>query len=80
MKNISHFFLYGQWTTWFDKLHPFLISDGTRIDDNGYLKGLEIVAELIVCTYGQMRKFSIYFNIKYIYNLKNTFYPINIDY
>ena len=45
----------------FDKLHPFFISGGTRIDDDEYLKSLETAAELTVCTQG--RKFSICFYI-----------------
>ena len=44
-----------------------------------YLKSLESSVELIVCTEEQMRKLCIYFDIKDIFNLKKTFYPLNID-
>ena len=33
-----------------DRLHLFLLSDGTQIDDNEYLESLENGTELIVCT------------------------------
>ena len=33
-----------------DRPHLFLLSDGTRIDDNEYLESLENGTELIVCT------------------------------
>ena len=33
-----------------DRLHLFLLSDGTRIDHNDYLSSLENGTELIVCT------------------------------
>ena len=38
-----------------DRLHLFLLSDGTRIDGN------ENDTELIVCTEEQFQKLSIYF-------------------
>ena len=37
-----------------DRLHLFLLSDNTRIDDNEYLESLENGTELIVCTEEQM--------------------------
>ena len=45
-----------------------------------YLKSLESSIELIVCTEEQMRKFCICFDTKNIFNLKKTFYSVNIDY
>ena len=33
-----------------DRRHLFLLSDGTWIDDNEYLEGLENGPKLIVCT------------------------------
>ena len=33
-----------------DRLHLFLLSGGTRIDDNEYLSSLEDSTELIACT------------------------------
>ena len=38
-----------------DKLHLFLLSDGTWIDDYEYLESLENGTELIVCTEEQIR-------------------------
>ena len=34
-----------------DKLHLFLLFDGTRTDNNEYLKSIESAIELIVCTH-----------------------------
>ena len=56
-----------------DRLHLFLLSDGTRIDGN------ENDAELIVCTEEQIQKLSIYFELKRYLSLKNISYPLNID-
>ena len=47
-----------------DRLHLFLLSDGTRIDDNEYVESLENGTELTVCTEEQIQKLSIYFEIK----------------
>ena len=58
-----------------DRPHLFLLSDGTRIDDNEYLSSLENDTELIVCTEEQ-----IYFRLKRYLSLKNISYPLNIDY
>ena len=49
VKNISHLVCMASELLEFDKLHPLLISDGTRTDDDGYLKGLETAAESTVC-------------------------------
>ena len=37
-----------------DRLHLFLLSDSTRIDDNEYLESLENGTELIICTEEQI--------------------------
>ena len=63
-----------------DKLHLFLLSDGTRIDDNEYLESLETTTELIICTEEQLQKLSINFDIKRYLHFKNSSYPLNIDY
>ena len=63
-----------------DRLGLFLLSDGTRIDDNVYLKSLENGTELIVRTEEQIQKLSIYFELKRYLSLKNISYPLNIDY
>ena len=47
-----------------DRLHLFLLSDGTRIDDNEYVESLENGTELTVCIEEQIQKLSIYFEIK----------------
>ena len=63
-----------------DNLHLFLLSDGTRIDNNEYLSSLENGTELIVCTEEQIQKLFIYFELKRYLNFKNISYPLNIDY
>ena len=62
-----------------DKLHLFLLSDRTRIDEDEYLSSLENDTELIICTEEQIQKLSIYFELKRYLNLKNISYPLNID-
>ena len=47
-----------------DRLHLFLLSYGTRIDDNEYFSSLENDTELIVCTEEQIQKLLIYFESK----------------
>ena len=54
-----------------DKPHLFLLSDGTRIDDNEYLSSLENGTELIVCTEEQIQKLWISFELKRYLSLKN---------
>ena len=80
VKNIDHLFNLASETTEFDKLHLFLLSDGTQIDDNKYLESLENGTELIVCTEEQIQKLSIYFELNKYLSLKNISYPLNIDY
>ena len=62
-----------------DSLHLFLLSDGTRIDDNEYLESLENVTELIICTEKQIQKLLIYFELKRYLNFKKISHPLNID-
>ena len=50
MKDIDHLFNMVSEIIEADNLHLFLLSDGTRIDDNEYLSSLENGTELIVCT------------------------------
>ena len=59
-----------------DRLHLFLLSDCTRIDDNEYLESLENGTELIVCTEEQIQKMSIYFELKRYLSLKDIDYFI----
>ena len=50
VKDIDHLFNMASERIEADSLHLFLLSDGTRIDDNEYLEGLENGAKLIACT------------------------------
>ena len=48
MKNIDHLFNLASEITEADRLRLFLLSDGTRIYDNEYLKSLGNGTELVV--------------------------------
>ena len=61
MKNLNHHFDLASEMMEADRLHLFLLFDGTRIDENEYLSSLEDDTELIVCTEEQIQKLSIYF-------------------
>ena len=50
VKNIDHLFYLAREIIKADRLHLFLLSDGTRIDDKEYLESLENGTELVVCT------------------------------
>ena len=80
VKNIDHFFNMASEIIEADRLHLFLLSDGTRIDDNEYLSSLENGTELIVCTEEQIQKLLIYFELKRYLSFKNISYPLDIDY
>ena len=54
-----------------DNLPLFLLSNGTRIDNNEDLRSLEYGTELIVCTEVQIQKLLIYFELKRYLSLKN---------
>ena len=79
MKNIDHLFNMASEIIEADRLHLFLLSDGTRIDDNEYLRSLENGTELIVCTEEQIQKLLIYFELKRYLSFKNISHPLNID-
>ena len=79
-ENIGHLFHLASEIIEADRLHLFLLSDGTRIDENEYLESLENGTELIVCIEEQIQKLSIYFELKRNLRLKNISYPLNIDY
>ena len=64
VKNIDHLFNLVSEIIKADRLHLFLLSDGTRIDDNEYLESLENDTQLIVCTEEQIQKLSIFFELK----------------
>ena len=80
VKNIDYLFNMVSEIIEADRLHLFLLSDGTRIDDNEYLESLENGTELIVCTEEQIQKLLIYFELKRYVSLKNISHSINIDY
>ena len=78
VKNIDHLSRMASEIIEADNLHLFLLSDGTRIDDNEYLSSLKNGTELIVCL--KIQKLLIYFELKRYLSLKNTSNPLNIDY
>ena len=80
VKNIDHLFNLASEIIKADRLHLFLLSDVTRIDDNEYLSSLENGTELIVCAEEQIEKLSIYFDLKRYLTFKNISHPLNIDY
>ena len=80
LKNIGHLFNLASQIIKADRLHLFLLSDGTRIDDNECLESLENGTELIVCTEEQIQKLLIYFELKRYLGLKNISHALNIDY
>ena len=80
VKIIDHLFNVASEIIEADRLHLFLLSDGTRIDNNEYLSSLENGTELIVCTEEQIQKLLIYFELKRYLSFKNISYPLDIDY
>ena len=56
VQNIGHLFRLASQIIKTDRLYLFLLSDGTRIDDNEYLESLENRTELIICTEEQIQK------------------------
>ena len=80
VKDMDHPFRLASEIIKADNLHLFLLSDGTRIDDNEYLESLENDTELIVCTEKQIEKLSIYFEIKRYLSFINISHPLNIYY
>ena len=80
VKNIDHLFNLASEIIEADRLHLFLLSDGTRTDNNEYLSSLENGTELIVCTEEQIQKLLIYLELKRYLSFKNISYPLKIDY
>ena len=78
VKNIVHLFHMASEIIKTDRFHLYLLSDGTRTDDNEYLESLENSTKLIVCTEERIQKLSIYFEIKKYLNLKDISYPLEI--
>ena len=80
VKNIDHLFSLVSEIIEADRLHLVLLSDGTLIVNNEYLRSLENGTELILSTEEQMQKLLIYFELKRYLSLKNISHPLNIDY
>ena len=80
VKNIDHLFNMASQMIEADNLQLFLLSDGTRIEDNKYLSSLGNGTELIVSREEQIQKFSIHFGLKRYLSIKNISYPLDIDY
>ena len=74
VKNIDHLFRMASEIIEADRLHLFLLSDSTRIDNNEHLSSLENGTELIVCTEKQIQKLLIYFELKRYLSFKNISY------
>ena len=64
VKNTDHLFNMASEIIEADKLHLFLLSDGTQIDDNEE----------------QIQKLLVYFELKRYLSLKNISYPLDIEY
>ena len=62
MENIGQLFHLASQIIKADRLHLFLLSDGTRIDEGEYLSSLEDGTELILCTEEQIKKLSSILN------------------
>ena len=80
VKNIDHLFNMASQMIEADNLQLFLLSDGTRIEDNKYLSSLGNGTELIVSKEEQIQKCSIHFGLKRYLSIKNISYPLDIDY
>ena len=80
VKNIDHLFNMASQMIEADNLQLFLLSDGTRIEDNKYLSSLGNGTELIVSREEQIQKFLIHFGLKRYLSIKNISYPLDIDY
>ena len=70
VKDIDHLFNLASEILKADNLLLFLLSHGTRIDEDEYLSSLENDTELIVCTGEQIEKLLIYFEIKRYLSIK----------
>ena len=79
MENIDHLFHLASEIIKADRLHLFLLSDGTRIYEDEYLSSLEDGTELIICTEEQIQKLTIHFELKRYVSLKNISYALNND-
>ena len=72
VKNMDHLFCMATEIIEFDVFNLFLLSDGTRIDDNKYLDSLENGTELISVRRNKSRNCQSVLNWKDIYALKTS--------
>ena len=77
-KNINHLFYQTSEIIEADRLHLFLLSDGTRNGEDEYLSSLEDGTKLTDYTEEQIKKLSIFFELKRHLSLKNIFYLLDI--
>ena len=80
VEKIVHLFHLASQIIKADRLHLFLLSDGTQIDEDEYLSSLGDSRELMLCTEEQIQKLSLYFELKRYLSLKNISYPLSINY
>ena len=80
VKDIDHLFRMASEIIEADRVRLFLLSDGTRTDNNEYLSSLENDTELIVCAEEQIQKLLIYFELEKYSSFKNISYPLDINY
>ena len=80
VKDKDHLFRMASEIIKDDNLHLFFLCDGTRIDYNELLEGLESGTELIACREEQIQKLAICFEINRYLSFKNISHPLNIHY
>ena len=80
VKNIDHLFNLASEIIEADRLHLFLLSDGSQTDHNEYLSSLQNSTKLIVFTEEQIQKLLTYIDLKSYLSFKNISHPFNIDY
>lgn len=79
MGNTSHLFCNASELIDSDNLHLFLLSVGTRVHDDKYLKRQERSTDLTACTEEQMSKIYVFLTIKKLL-FKNIFFSATINY
>ena len=78
VKNIGYLFYMASEVIEADTLHLFLLSDGTRIDEDEYLARTRYRINYL---HGRTNpEILIYLELKRYFSLKNISYPLNIDY
>ena len=80
VRNISHLFCMAKEFPESDKLHLFLLSSGTPINDNAYLQSLGTDTKLNFYVEEHKCKLSTYFDLKRHLHFKASFTAVDIDY